>query len=151
MQEYLSGYPPSKVLSLLVFALFGIYRTMWQYASAEDLIRLTLKSPVIGKIVISDIIMGFSGLIMGRILRDCLPGICPFRKPFSPPQIIFFYSMKLRQIHTDYLYVIHILNPDFLDKFFQTISKNLHGKICFISFSRSFPYCVPFVPFSRKI
>ena len=34
--------PAITVLSLVIFALFGIYRTMWQYASAEDLIRLTL-------------------------------------------------------------------------------------------------------------
>lgn len=34
--------PAITILSLLIFAMFGIYRTMWQYASAEDLIRLTL-------------------------------------------------------------------------------------------------------------
>ncbi|MBE5793910.1 MAG: polysaccharide biosynthesis protein [Clostridiales bacterium] len=34
--------PAAMILSLVVFIFFGIYRTMWQYASAEDLIRLTL-------------------------------------------------------------------------------------------------------------
>ena len=39
---YIRLIPAVTILSLLVFGLFGIYRTMWQYASAEDLIRLTL-------------------------------------------------------------------------------------------------------------
>ena len=39
---YLRIAPAMTILSLIVFAVFGIYRTMWQYASAEDLIRLAL-------------------------------------------------------------------------------------------------------------
>ncbi len=39
---YLRIIPAMTMISLVIFALFGIYRTMWQYASAEDLLRLTL-------------------------------------------------------------------------------------------------------------
>ena len=39
---YLRLAPIMTILSLVVFAAFGLYRIMWQYASAEDLIRLTL-------------------------------------------------------------------------------------------------------------
>jgi len=45
-QEFFSVYlrlaPIMTVLSLAVFGAFGIYRIMWQYAGAEDLIRLTI-------------------------------------------------------------------------------------------------------------
>ncbi len=43
---YLRLVPAITLLSLMVYALFGIYRIMWQYASAEDLIRLTLSTLV---------------------------------------------------------------------------------------------------------
>ena len=45
-EEYFSTYlriaPAMTVFTIAVLALFGIYRIMWQYASAEDLIRLAL-------------------------------------------------------------------------------------------------------------
>ncbi len=43
---YLRLAPIMTVLSLLIFVGFGLYRTMWQYAGAEDLIRLTLATLV---------------------------------------------------------------------------------------------------------
>ncbi|MDY3816650.1 MAG: polysaccharide biosynthesis protein, partial [Candidatus Limiplasma sp.] len=36
--------PAMTVIFLLVFWLFGIYRTMWQYASASDVLRIALAS-----------------------------------------------------------------------------------------------------------
>ncbi len=39
---YLRIAPAMTILSLIVFAIAGLYHTMWQYASAEDLIRLTM-------------------------------------------------------------------------------------------------------------
>lgn len=43
---YLRIAPAMTVFTLIVLALFGIYRIMWQYASAEDLIRLALTTLV---------------------------------------------------------------------------------------------------------
>lgn len=39
---YLRIAPAMTLLSLIAFSLCGMYRTMWQYASAEDLLRIAL-------------------------------------------------------------------------------------------------------------
>ena len=38
--------PAMTVINIIVYALFGMYRIMWQYASAEDLIRLAFAALV---------------------------------------------------------------------------------------------------------
>lgn len=51
------------ILSLVIFALFGIYRTMWQYASAEDLICLSLAT------LVAALTAYLCGLIANRFVR----------------------------------------------------------------------------------
>lgn len=41
-QIYFRIAPAMTLMGLILFAVFGLYRTMWQYASAEDLLRVVL-------------------------------------------------------------------------------------------------------------
>ena len=43
-QIYFRIAPAMTLMGLILFAVFGLYRTMWQYASAEDLLRVVLST-----------------------------------------------------------------------------------------------------------